>query len=99
MSRYWVSWAQETEDYRPVDYPPNRKILGWWCSGTDADDKAILCALVEAAGPSDARDAVYIDWPEATQNTDWRFFEEKPADFVPGDRFPLSDWMNERVQK
>lgn len=96
MFRYWVSWVQETKDYRPVDYPPNRKILGWWCSGSDSDEHAILCAVVEAKSMPEARDAVYIDWPEATENTDWRFFEEKPVDFIPGDRFPLSDWMESR---
>jgi len=29
---------------------------------------------------------------------DWRFFEERAPDWMPGDRFPLSDWSKERIK-
>ena len=88
MKRFWISWRQPTEDYRPLTDPPHPQVLGWWCSG-----HTTLCAAVEANSEVEARMYVRIAWPEASE---WRFCEEKPADFVPGDRFPLSDWMRER---
>lgn len=39
-------------------------------------------------------------WPEAAadmKENGWRFFEhDKGSDWIPGDRFPLADWMKER---
>jgi len=99
MQRFWVSWVQRTEDYRPVNYPPNRRILGWWCSGSDSDENAVLCAVVEANNESEVRDAVYTDWPELAENPDWRFMEEKSDTFVPNDRFPISGWMTSRFDR
>ena len=92
--RFWLSWVQPTEDYRPLTYPPNAAILGWWCSGYDNGDRATLGALVEARSERDAKRAVHQDWPEATG---WRFVEERPSDWLPGDRFPLDPWMQERL--
>lgn len=37
-NRWWLSWVQTTEDVRPLTDPPNENILGWWCSGYDAED-------------------------------------------------------------
>lgn len=95
MARFWVSWNQPTEDYRPLNFPPNQKVLGYWCSGFSADDSATLCALVDAEHESDAMAAIQADWPEAAAHL-WRFIEPRTADWLPGDRFPLSDWMRER---
>ena len=92
--RYWLSWIQPTDDHRPLTYPPNRAILGWWCSG-DTSKGSVLCGLVEAADDAAAKAAVLTDWPEATA---WRFCEEHEPDFRPGTRFPLSNWMLERVE-
>ena len=98
--RFWVSWVCEEEDYRPLAYPPNPRILGWWCSGEDANGNTVLCAAVEARDEEAARDAIYADWPEAERTTDtigWRIFGEiETPDWRPGDRFPLSDWMISR---
>lgn len=94
MNRYWVSWHQPTDDYRPITCPPNAAIRGWWCSGYDDEDVAILCALVQAEGQGFAEAAVLADWPEAER---WRFCSIKDADWLPGDRFPLDDWMKERA--
>jgi hypothetical protein len=98
MSRFWVSWYQPTEDYRPLTYPPNNHILGWWCSG-HAEVGSTICAAIEAENEEAAREAVLKDWPEAFDVEDWRFINEKPNDWKPGDRFSLSDWMIERFQK
>jgi len=95
-TRYWVSWYQPTEDYRPLSDPPNQNILGWWCSGSRlSDDARTLCAVVLAVDEEHAKTAVTVDWPEAVQ---WRFVEEKSIDFVPGDRFPIGDgWERQRL--
>ena len=94
MHRYWISWIQPGDDYRPLTFPPNEQILGWWCSGYDADDNATLCAVVSAANDEDAQDAVRTDWPEAEQ---WRFISQREEGFMPGDRFVLEPWMKERL--
>lgn len=94
--RYWISWYQPTEDYRPLSDPPNEHVLGWWCSGSRiSDDAATLCAVVAGADEHEAKAAVKCDWPEATE---WRFVEEKPSDFIPGDRFPVEGgWVKQRL--
>lgn len=93
MKRFWISWHQPGDDYRPLTYPPNAAVIGWWKSGEGR--MPILCAVVAAADEGAACAAVLQDWPEAT---DWRFCDEKPADWMPNDRFPLSDWMRERLR-
>lgn len=93
MKRFWISWYQPTGDYRPLTDPPHPQVLGWWCSGFNSNEDATLCAVVEAADEDDAKLYVRVSWPEAVN---WRFCEEKAADFVPGRRFPLSGWMCER---
>lgn len=93
--RFWISWVQRTEDYRPLTDPPNRAILGWWCSGYDADDNAVLCAAVEARDALQASVLVFADWPEAMHET-WRFHKPVAAEWRPSDRFPLKPWMIER---
>ena len=99
LNRFWVSWVDSPEDYRPLTFPPNKAILGWWCSGEDLDGNANICALVQARHEADARDAILQEWPEALERGDWRFFERVEDNWIPGDRFPLSDWMRERVEK
>lgn len=100
MRRFWISWIQRTPDHRPVTYPPNDAILGWWCSGYDSDDNAVICAAVQADDPGRASAAIFEDWPEAAEDmraNGWRFFEhDKGSDWMPGDRFPLADWMKAR---
>ncbi len=95
MKCFWMSWYQQSEDYRPLTYPPNAAILGWWCSGVRDDDEgsSILCAAVLAESMELAEAAVHLDWPEARE---WRFCSERDLNFLPGDRFPLAAWMAER---
>ena len=97
--RFWISWVQPTEDHRPLHYPPGEAILGWWCSGEDcATNNSMLCAVVEAASEKQAKRVILKEWPEAG-NVEWRFVEERGDDWLPGDRFPLSDWMKPRFTK
>lgn len=92
--RYWISWHQPTEDHRPLTDPPQPNVLGWWCSGYDADETAILCAVVVAASEGQAHAAIKVSWPEAER---WRFCESCADDWRPRDRFPLKPWMKERL--
>jgi hypothetical protein len=108
-ARYWLSWHQPTGDYRPLTYPPNEAILGWWCSGytnfrrtlvkggeETGADIAVLCALVQADDEDAAKAAIVKDWPEAA-TAEWRFVNCHDDEWLPGDRFPLGDWMKARM--
>ena len=94
QKRYWCSWVCTAEDHRPLTFPPNRAILGWWKSGEDTEGNATLVAVAEASDPIDAARSVKEDWPEFEE---WRFIERVEDDHKPGDRFPLSEWMAERL--
>jgi len=91
MKRFWISWYQPTEDYRPVYDPSKEKEPldhNYWCSGQRmSDDAWTMCAIVEAGSVEKAEDVIRKYWPEAHE---WRFCEEKPLDWTPGDRFPMS---------
>jgi len=89
--QYWISWYQPTEDHRPLSFPPNENILGWWCTG-HSEAGATLCAMVKALSEEEARFHVKVEWPEVEE---WRFCEE--SDGKVGDRFPLSEWMIPRM--
>jgi hypothetical protein len=90
---YWISWVQTTDDVRPIGYPPNEAVLGWWSTGY-TDDGQTLCAMVRADSEQDARAVIWEDWPEADQ---WRFCEQQKT-LELGDRFPLADWMRPRFE-
>ena len=94
VRRFWVSWVQPTEDHRPLGFPPHEPVIGWWCSGYDSNDHATLVALVEAENEKAAEVAIKKEWPEWDG---WRFIEDREADWKPNDRFPLSDWMEQRI--
>ena len=91
---YWASWIQPTNDYRPITYPPNNKILGWWCSGYNQDG-AILCAMILACSEETAKKCVLIDWPEAIN---WRFCDRRD-DLEISDRWRLEEWMKVRFDE
>ena len=97
MKLFWISWYQTTEDNRPLHYPPeSERLLGWWDTGTRcSDDASTLCSLVEAEDVDSAKAVIQIDWPEAEE---WRFCDETNSHNL-SDRFPLSDWMIERIAK
>ncbi len=100
---FWCSWYQPGLDHRPLKYPPNEQIIGWWCSGYAMDDNgdftvSIICAWVKAASAKDVVKAVNKDWPEITSLDQFRFCEEHP--FVSNERFSVEsyDWMKKRVE-
>ncbi len=106
--RFWLSWEERANDYRPMSDPPNDAVLGWWCSGEAGDGSFhTLCALVEAASLEAAQTAVRLDWPavEVYRGEErpcarvWRFGHEVAADWLPSDRFPLKDWELKRVRR
>ena len=90
----WVSWYQPTEDYRPIGFPPNEKVLGWWCTGSGAKGATIV-AVVFADNDAAAKEAVLVDWPEVEE---WRFCEDMAESKLTqlSTRFPVSDWMATR---
>lgn len=97
MMRWWMSFYFAGDDHRPLTYPPNKAILGWWCSGYGPSDEAALCILVSANSEDEAKAAIAKDWPEAATVSEWRFCEPRPDGWVPNDRFPPSTWMAERM--
>ena len=94
MKNFWISWYQRTNDYRPLSFPPNQRVLGWWKTGDVSDNSFTLVSLVKAKSEDDAKMSILIDWPEAKDN--WRFCEER-ENISLSDRFQLSDWMEERI--
>lgn len=91
---FWLSWYQPTEDHRPLEYPPNDAVLGWWCSGSRCSDGAkTIVAMVREETEDAAKKAIKKDWPEATE---WRFCNTV-ENTTMNDRFPLSDWMVQRM--
>lgn len=95
MNYYWCSWIQKSEDYRPLNYPPNEQVLGWWCSGYDGKNNPIICAQIKAQDEENAKLVVQTDWPEMYE---WRFIN-KENDLNLSDRFERKDWMVERVKQ
>ena len=95
MSLYWISWYQPTKDFRPMSYPPNKNILGWWKTGENDYGESILVAMVNVTSIDDIPLLVNKDWPEAIN---WRFMEERFS-LDLSDRFPLKDWMITRFNK
>lgn len=93
IKRYWCSWVCSEEDHRPINYPPNEKVLGWWCSGEGPDGET-LCATIEGEDEESVAESIRVDWPEF--DGEFRFIDEAGADYVPGNRFPLSGWMKSR---
>lgn len=94
MKRFWISWIQPGDDFRPLTFPPNESVCGWWRSG-EIGEMSTLCAVVDAESENAAEDAILKDWPEVFE---WRFCEPKSVGWVPGDRFPPSDWMVARLK-
>lgn len=103
MKRFWLSWEETSEDYRPISDPPNRAVLAWWCSGEAGDGSySTLVALVEAESEDRAKLAIALSWPvekKVTTWRKWRFCNEVGFDYRPTDRFPITKpWQRERVE-
>ena len=93
---YWTSWIQPTKDARPLGYPPNKAVLGWWKAGTRLPDKSdVLCALVVGSSPESAKASIKLDWPEAEE---WRFIDQVQTTAL-SDRFEIKPWMHKRMSE
>lgn len=91
--RFWCSWTEESDDFRPLAFPPHEAILGWWCPGYD-EDGDVLFVCVQATDEDAAKRAIAAEWP--CEDREFHFIEEKASDWLPGERFPLPDWSRER---
>ncbi len=61
-----ISWYQPTQDFRPLSFPPNKNILGWWKTGENTSNESTLVAIVNAVSFKDAEKIIRKDWPEVT---------------------------------
>jgi hypothetical protein len=97
MKRYWVSWHQLSDDYRPLQDPPQpENVKAWWCSGSGSG-YSILCSIVDAESEWEVRQAIEQAWGSGDVG-DFRFIEECANDWLPGNRFPIEkDWERERL--
>ncbi len=80
MKWKWYRFTSDSEDYRPVVFPPPGP---FWCTGYNAFDHAVIVAYL----PPDSRLADY--WPEA-QCID----VEDKEEIVFTDRFEKPEWWN-----
>ena len=101
MKRFWISWTQLSEDYRPLQDPPQPdNIKGWWCSGQGiAGDYFVLCAVVDAKDERQAERIIKKAWDSNGEEVgEFRFVTEKPLNWLPSDRFPIThDWQKKRL--
>lgn len=95
--RFWVSWFQLSDDYRPLQDPPQpENIKAWWCSGS-SEYGATLCAIVDAVDEDTATSCIENAWGIGDVG-DFRFVEEREDSWFPGDRFPITkDWEKSRL--
>lgn len=93
---FWMSWYQDTEDHRPLNYPPNDGVLAWWCSG-EGEEGYTLCAYVVAEDEEEMLKVVAIDWPELNTVDKLRFAEQRPC-VIDSDRFIPPDWSASRLK-
>lgn len=95
MKRFWISWYQQTEDHRPLVFPPTEGVLAWWCSG-HSERGDTLVSLVQAEDEEGIPEVLEPNWTKE-ERSDFRFVEEVDSDWRPSNRFPLSEWMKERI--
>lgn len=84
--RFWISWYQPTEDYRPL-----KEGISYWKTGQTVSEPVqyTLCAVVDAEDKGAAKKRILEDWPEAHN---WRFCDSVPDGWEPSsDRFPARE--------
>lgn len=77
MNRY--RFYTDSEDYRSITFPPPGP---YWCSGYDADDRAVIVAYVPNI------EAIMINWPEAAEID----VLQENVEITFTDRFPKPDY-------
>lgn len=88
LRRFWVSWYEPfppdgSEDCRPLTVPDKKEVPAYWESGI-TETAATYCAVVDAQSSVKAKAIIKRHWGPSG----WRFCDEKPLDWRPGDRFP-----------
>lgn len=98
MKRFWIRWRQSSDDFRPLQDPPQPdNIKAWWCSG-EGDGYSTLCAIVDAETEKKAQAAVKSAWDSTGNEVEDCNVTEKPHDWLPGNRFPVTaDWERQRL--
>lgn len=92
---FWVSW--EDTSGKALKKLPGSRILGVWCSGY-SDDAECIVAWVKAKTVGEVVVAVEAEWPSKEERR-WRFLSPCEKGWTPGDRFPLSKWMQARARR
>ena len=81
MKRFWISWYSKLEPEIEVEKIPFK----YWDTGQTMDEPPAItyCSLMEAESEEDAFNKVSELFPDYR----YRFCDEKPDDWQPGDRF------------
>lgn len=89
MKNFWISW-EHREEYSGFElHTP------WWITGS-GESYQTVCAAVRAEDEEGAKKVVLDSFDETPQTDDfqWRFVQERPADWSPfSERFPKQKWM------
>lgn len=102
LKQFWCSWREVTKDYRPITFPPNDNVLGWWMTGEECGPpdfvrQAVnICAFILGKDEDDVRASIKKDWPEF--DGEFRFIDQYKLGSLPGNRFLMDDWMRERFK-
>lgn len=94
VMRFWVSWFYMDGDCRPLTYPQHGAVIGWWKTGDREDGAQSIVALVETTDQDTAVITIKHEWPNVVE---WRFIKPVAMNWLPGDRFPLSELMRQRL--
>lgn len=88
MKRWWVSFAAHEDLLSQFCYNGP-----WWVAGY-SDDKVNVCMAVCADTEHEAQSVVRRSFDRTPEHMQWRFIEERPADWAPyTSRFTKAEWM------
>ncbi len=93
MKNFWLSWyATKLTGSYTLHWP-------WWYSGArlylNGEQDPTICAAVQAESESSAKEIVLAAHDKRPEAIEWRFCEERPADWTPFcDRFERAEWMH-----
>lgn len=97
---WWLSW------YSTPDTGAYTLHWPWWVSGArivadryafdEGREEPTICAAVQADSEEAAKEIILAAHDRRPANIEWRFCEERPADWSPfgSDRFPRDSWMH-----
>lgn len=92
--RFWISWYEHADDYRPRTWPLPEAVPAYWCSG-EAPGAFTVCAIVDAPTEDAAQEIIGAHWNPGPLQL--RFCQEVDQGWrPPGDRFPWPAWAEGR---